>query len=299
MYFKKTLVLSALDSSSNKAVVNIEKFKNRIEGQIRLYNFSKEPSGILSLGIIGDGQVLKAGLTQVDSRLYTFAIDQNVEKVENAKSITCAVVNFNQGKANPILFGASDGKAPTSTEIRLASTLSLFDKPLNMNNATEKLDEFGIDYEDDEKVEIEKTIDSYMSDDEKEQEASEPSQEEIKDEPKERKGAFYEEVKDQIAELFEQYPKEEFLTKIIPHSKWVRVDYEKNGHFYVVGLIYEEGILKYICYGMPGMWEERPPKEMEGVCQWLPLDSEKPKDFGYWLSYQDADNGANIEIEVI
>ena len=31
MYFKKTLVLSALDSSSMKAVVNVEKFKNRME----------------------------------------------------------------------------------------------------------------------------------------------------------------------------------------------------------------------------------------------------------------------------
>lgn len=298
MYFKKTLVLSALDSSSTKAVVNVEKFKNRMEGQLRLYNFSKEPAGILTLGILHDGQVLKAGLTQIDSRLYSFTLEEGIEKLENAKALSCAVINFNKGQPTPILFGSSDGKAPTSTEIRLASTLSLFDESLDMTKTQNILDEYEIDYDDEEKVEIENLIDKEMS--HSQNRIKTHSEEEKKEEPApNKKGAFYEEVKNQISELFTNYPEEAFLTQIIPHSKWVRVDYEKNGHYYVVGLIYEEGILKYICYGMPGMWEEKPPKEMEGVSQWLPLDNEKPQDFGYWLSYQDADDGQNIEIEII
>ena len=299
MYFKKTLVLSALDSSSMKAVVNVEKFKNRMEGQLRLYNFSKEPSGILTLGILHDGTVLKAGLTQIDSRLYSFVVEQGVEKLENAKSLSCAVVNFNQGQMVPILFGSSDGKAPTSTEIRLASTLSLFDDNLEMAKAESVLDEYEIDYDDEDKAEIEVLIDKELSKETKSKHQKEDDTEKSESNRADKKGAFYEEVKNQIGELFTNYPEEEFLANIIPHSKWVRVDYEKNGHYYVVGLIYEEGILKYICYGMPGMWEEKPPKEMDGVSQWLPLDNEKPNDFGYWLSYQDADTGENIKIEVI
>ena len=251
------------------------------------------------MGILNDGDVLKAGLTQIDTHLYSFVLEDEVDKLENAKALSCAVINFNHGQPVPILFGSSDGKAPTSTEIRLASTLSLFDKPMEMNKTTEVLDEYQIDYDDDEKAEIENLIDKEMGttrihdvdENIKEVKPELPSQN--------KKGAFYEEVKNQIGELFTNYPEEDFLTQIIPHSKWVRVDYEKNGHYYVVGLIYDEGILKYICYGMPGMWEEKPPKEMEGVCQWLPLDNQKPNDFGYWLSYQDADTGENIEIEVI
>jgi hypothetical protein len=296
MYLKKTLVLSSLDASVAKAVVNVEKFKNRMEGQVRLYNFDKEPSGILTLGILHDGKVLKAGLTQEDSRLYSFVLEDGVEILEGAKSITCAIINFNQGQPTPILFGSSDGKAPTSTEIRLASALSVFDKPLDRVEVESVLDEYQIDYEDQEKAHIENLIDQAIQEEEP-QEIDEPQPQQ--EQKHVEKGAFYREVKEQISDLFSNYPEEEFLTNIIPHSKWVRVDYEKNGHYYVVGLIYEEGILKYICYGMPGMWEEKPPKEMEGVCQWLPLDPDKPQDFGYWLAYQDADTGDNIKVEVI
>ena len=114
----------------------------------------------------------------------------------------------------------------------------------------------------------------------------------IKPKGPDKKGLFYDEVKKQISELFTNYPEEEFLTQIIPHSKWVRVDYEKNGHYYVVGLIYEEGTLRYICYGLPGLHSETPPKEMETYSQWLPLDKDKPTEFGYWISYQDADMGS-------
>lgn len=294
MYFKKTLVLSSLDGSANKAVVNVEKFRNRMEGQIRLYNFKQEPTGILTLGILNEGQVIKAGLTQVDSRLYNFVLEDGIEKLEQAQSITCAVVNFNQGKPVPILFGASDGKAPTSTEIRLASTISLFDEPITMAKAKQVLDENEIDYDDELKAQIESEIDEYMP---QEEENEQKTHEKPKNDAK--KGQFYEEVKNQISELFTTYPQEDFLTQIIPHSKWVKVDYESDGQYYVVGLIYEVGVLKYICYGMPGMFAEKPPKEMDGVSQWLPLDSEKPQDFGYWLSYQDADTGENLEIEVI
>jgi hypothetical protein len=289
-------VLSSLDASVAKAVVNVEKFKNRMEGQVRLYNFDKEPSGILTLGILHDGKVLKAGLTQEDSRLYSFVLEDGVEILEGAKSITCAIINFNQGQPTPILFGSSDGKAPTSTEIRLASALSVFDKPLDRVEVESVLDEYQIDYEDQEKAHIENLIDQAIQEEEP-QEIDEPQPQQ--EQKHVEKGAFYREVKEQISDLFSNYPEEEFLTNIIPHSKWVRVDYEKNGHYYVVGLIYEEGILKYICYGMPGMWEEKPPKEMEGVCQWLPLDPDKPQDFGYWLAYQDADTGDNIKVEVI
>ena len=62
MYFKKTIILSAVDGEAQKAVLNIEKFKSRLEGQIKLYNFKSEPQGVLTLGFLKDGKVVKAGL---------------------------------------------------------------------------------------------------------------------------------------------------------------------------------------------------------------------------------------------
>ncbi|MGI5842014.1 MAG: hypothetical protein ACOX6H_01810 [Christensenellales bacterium] len=294
MYLKKTLVLSALDGTNSKAVVNVEKFKNLLQGQLRLYNFKSEPQGILTLGILHEGKVLKAGLTPVDSRLYSFVLEDELSVLENAKAITCALINFKGGAPTPLLFGSSDGKSVSSTEIRLASALSLFDEEMSAKKVESKLNELEIDYDDEEKAAIESLIEESLTDEEKHYE-----EEEIAKPKTEKKGLFYEEVKNQITELFTSYPEEEFLTNIIPHSKWVRVDYEKNEHYYVVGLIYEEGYLKYICYGLPGLHSENPPKEMQGTCQWLPLDADKPEDFGYWISYQDADTGESIKIEVI
>lgn len=302
MYFKKTLVLSALDGSMKKAVVNVEKFKNRLEGQVRLYNFSHEPEGILSLGILQDNKVLKAGLLPADTRLYTFVLEEGLSLLEGVKAISCALVNFRQGDAQPLLFGSSDGKVASSTEIRLASALSLLDEELSVSKTQKILDEHGLDFDEEEGRHIDDLIDEHMKEDEIEmpQERATPIRDRgRKTEEKNKKGMFYNEVKNQISELFTSYPEEEFLTQIIPHSKWVRVDYEKNGHYYVVGLIYDEGVLKYICYGLPGMFNEVPPKEMETYSQWLPIDKNKPQDFGYWISYQDADTGESLEIEVV
>ena len=41
------------------------------------------------------------------------------------------------------------------------------------------------------------------------------------------------------------------MSQIIPSSKWVKVDWENNGKYYVIGLIYAYDVLKYVCYGVP------------------------------------------------
>ena len=48
--------------------------------------------------------------------------------------------------------------------------------------------------------------------------------------------SFYEQVKSQIDDLFEQYSREQTLEQLLPNSKWVRVRYENSQNFYVLGL---------------------------------------------------------------
>jgi len=107
---------------------------------------------------------------------------------------------------------------------------------------------------------------------------------------------FYNMISEQIDELFLKYPRENMLEQLIPESKWVKVDYENDGHFYVIGLIYEDAVLQYVCYGVPGEFSLEPPRELEKYSQWLPLNPKEPEGEGYWIMYQDADSGDAVEL---
>ncbi len=110
---------------------------------------------------------------------------------------------------------------------------------------------------------------------------------------------FYDQVKDQIDKLFEEYEREAQLEQLLPNTKWVKVKYEDSESFYVLGLIYEDDSIKYIAYGLPAEDCTKPPKDLQEYAQWLPLDSSNQQAEGYWLVYQSADSGESISIEVV
>ena len=108
---------------------------------------------------------------------------------------------------------------------------------------------------------------------------------------------FYNMISDQIDELFNKYPREYNLEKLIDNSQWVKINFDNDDRFYVVGLIYENENIQYVCYGVPGNFDQAPPRELQGYSQWLPTDATNPYTNGYWVMYQDADTGENILIE--
>ena len=61
--------------------------------------------------------------------------------------------------------------------------------------------------------------------------------------------------------------------------------------------MYENDKIKYVCYGVPSVYTEEAPADIKGFAQWLPIDIEKEKGFGYWITYQDAENGENVKLE--
>lgn len=103
-------------------------------------------------------------------------------------------------------------------------------------------------------------------------------------------------VKDQLDKLFENNPPEEKLNNLMPDTYWVKVEIGQN-QYYVVGLIGEGP--DYIGYGVPGVFSVNPPKELQGYCKWLALDKDNPKGEGYWMMYQDAENGQSINLDLI
>lgn len=110
-----------------------------------------------------------------------------------------------------------------------------------------------------------------------------------KDFAKEAK-SFYYSVKDKLDDLFVMYPKEELLEKIIPSSKWVRINYDKDDYYVAGVLIDDENLVSHIGYGVPGFEGKSPPKEAVCICDWLPIKNME-KYQGYWLIFQSADTG--------
>ena len=107
---------------------------------------------------------------------------------------------------------------------------------------------------------------------------------------------FYNMIADQLQELFDRYPPEENLNKLIDESYWVKINTETVNKYYVVGIIKKDKDIKYICYGVPGTYNQEPPIEMKDYSQWLPTDISDPYNNGYWVMYQDAETGENIYI---
>ena len=98
---------------------------------------------------------------------------------------------------------------------------------------------------------------------------------------------FYLSVKPQLDEIFVCFPECDDLEEVVPNSKWAKIQVEDG--FYVVGLILDGEVVRYISYGVPAMKNSCPPSEIRDVAVWL--DDGKKEGNGYWVIYQDAMTG--------
>lgn len=301
MFKKKSLVLMGVGSGREKAVLTLENDGDLISGRVRLYNFSKPPEGILSLGFYENSRVRKCGLVLSSSMLYSFKTEPDL-----ADDFSCAVVNFVGANVKPLLFGSTQAR---DSQIDVLSKIAgeALEKS-SLQEVEEILDEAGVEYSQDLQEEIDEAIDKEMHTCEDVQSlSSEPDkcanckykrcffgEQEVPE--KEEKPRFIDEIKGQIDKLFANSPSENFLEEMIPSSKWVRVEFDGEGDYYILGLIYDgDNNVKYVCYGVPGIYQKTPPTQLSGFPVWFPLDSEKRESFGYWLTYQDAESGESIK----
>lgn len=297
MIYKKSVVLSSANNSSEKGVLTLEYDGGEMIGNVRLYNFSKLPEGILSLGILHDGSVLKAGLTQETESFYTFKLNGGTD----LNTFSCAVVNLKNGEAKPILLGSTNGTS--AKEESLTKSFCIYEKSPTVENVQQVLDENDVYLEDQEEIDeyienaLNNSCDAKCSEC-KYRDAFFKQEDVILEEPlPEKEETFYDGIKEQIDLLFANNPQDDILKQIIPNSKWVKIDYEEKNEYYVVGLIYENDKIKYVCYGVPSVFTEDAPEDLKGFSQWLPIDTQKQTGFGYWLTYQDAETGENVKLD--
>ena len=107
---------------------------------------------------------------------------------------------------------------------------------------------------------------------------------------------FFDQVKNELEDLFLRFPTEESLEKCFNDSRWARINYSEN-KYYVVGLIKENGKEKYVCYGVPAVYSKTPPKELAGYCSFIPKSIFNAFGEGYWIMFQDAVSGKCVHLE--
>lgn len=129
------------------------------------------------------------------------------------------------------------------------------------------------------------------------EESKQPPQEEKEEEEREKsegregKTQFLGAISASLEELFSLYPAEERLAGVVPFSKWVRVPLESG--YYVVGVISDqEGVARYLAYGVPDKDNASPPDAYPACRGWLPLEEDGA---GYWMMYQDAITGEIVK----
>lgn len=104
---------------------------------------------------------------------------------------------------------------------------------------------------------------------------------------------FYETIKSELNELFNKHEREAVLEKLIPQSKFCKIMYEED-KYYIVGLIFEDKVPQFICYGVPSFNPNVPPKELKGFSGFIPTNPDNMAELGYWIMYQDADTGETV-----
>ncbi len=121
-------------------------------------------------------------------------------------------------------------------------------------------------------------------------------------------GIYWDKVKDYYLGLFKKHKKVCPFEDPVGEVDWIRIEhisddlypyypgpaygYKSTGVYldhYLVGLAREKGKLRYVVYGIPGLYSAVPPMSMHGFSRWLPLKNGYGD--GYWLLYIDINTG--------
>ncbi|MBE5745010.1 MAG: hypothetical protein E7355_02615 [Clostridiales bacterium] len=105
---------------------------------------------------------------------------------------------------------------------------------------------------------------------------------------------YYRSVKTEIDELLHKYPKDDTLRGAFSCSEWVRVKGDEENPQYLVGVIYEDGKARYICYALAAQNGDTPPEEIKDVCAFVPHDVFHGER-GFFVIFQSAATGECVK----
>ncbi len=106
--------------------------------------------------------------------------------------------------------------------------------------------------------------------------------------------AYYLSVRGELDGLFARYPKDKSLCDGFTQSEWVRIRGTAKAPQYLVGAVYEEGKVAYICYALAAKEGEEAPEEIKGVCSFVPTSPFVGAE-GFFVIFQSAATGECVK----
>lgn len=94
--------------------------------------------------------------------------------------------------------------------------------------------------------------------------------------------SYYSSVKGDILKLFVKFPPHYQLMKLYPDSFFVRIDFRDSDQYFAMGVMQEQGVVRYICYALPAESSIYQDKDFSYI---------EIGGAGYYILYQDASNG--------
>ena len=98
---------------------------------------------------------------------------------------------------------------------------------------------------------------------------------------------YYNSVREKLEKALKNFPKDDRLNAVFPHSEWVRAE---SGA--LLGIVYENGTPRYLCVAAQSHGDA--PAEMEGRACFVPLPYSE--DEGFHIVFQDADTGDYVTV---
>ena len=292
---KNIILTSAGDDKNLKGILTLENTEKSTIVTLKRYNFDDIKDKLI-LGIKTNGEFYKVEINSEENYLINKKLNLN-EKIST-------VVLSSSGFTTKILIWGSNETS------RVWKESILYDIDAKNEQAKEdKKEELNINnfVKDDNVESLEKaytnnvSTDDYETDEEIETIVDNAFNNEMFDENLEdnnetdNKKDFLSTIENQVEELLNNYEEEKALENLIPNSKFVKVN-SNDENFYIFGVIKEDNQIKYIVYGLPGEYNVKPNDEYKNYYQWLPLNPENPEGYGYYLMYQDAESGNQIEV---
>ena len=316
--FRKNIILVPTDYdgvSSLKGVLSFDAYTGKTICNLHTYNVDFDKP--LLLGIAVDRKFFKINIKNGNLKSFNFDLDF---EIKSGDKISAVLLDVKQSDYDIVLWGSTEINNNWQTQLELMiDRENLVKKPIvqkfesdfsvfeNDDLNEEKQDVFEnenqkVVFAENENndnltgdVELEEYIDKVIElADEQEKSDEKPFEEPVADLP-----MFYKRLSPQIDKMFQNNQEEKILSEIIPNSKFCKVDFDDGSGYYVFGVIYEAGLPKYLCYGLPAKKDAKPPKELSDFYQWLPLDLSNENDDGFYIMYQDAETGKNISVEIV
>ena len=239
---KKTLVLTG---DKPMGYITVVRVGNEVGAKIVGETFTSEMKAYIKIGENAQTELLVGKKTELSLHI----------PMENADDVRCAVA---RGEEIVATGGNALSKKETDAFLKESEIIIPKDEEKEPKQEETRVENFTEPTKEEEKPAMET----------EKKESSSSAEAELLSGLRTDTNGYYIGISDKVDELFVVYPAEKNLQELIPDSEWVKVQYEEDG-YYVIGRLKDEGKVKYMGYGVPGVENVRPPKVADGIANWF------------------------------